>query len=283
MSRWVIRRAQSSDRALVRSLFEQVFGPWPGDSFWDWKYSQGAHGIALAWLLQDSDSGEALAHVGARVGLGRAPWGASTIAQVMDVMVHPQARGRNIFEQLLTQGLHELYRLDRNLFVFGFAGLRPFRLGARLGFYRGIRAHFSIPAQHPTDGAKLPPLGPEHIEPLLAHPPALGFYATPAYLTWRFLDHPTHHYRWLPSWDGDQMSGSVVLERQNNQLWSVSTSLQEPDTRVWRWHSEPLLDKGFGALAPEPMMVSGQITLPQLCAADRLHNFSFEPSQTDVF
>lgn len=284
-----IRPVLQDDRPLVRSLFEQVFGPWPGDAFWGWKYSECEQGQAHAWLLLDPQTLEPLAHLGARTGIGRAPWGMSTVAQVMDVMVHPKARGQRLFETLLEAALRSLYEQDRNLFVFGFAGIRPFRLGARQGFYRGIRAHHA--AQPRGASPELQTLTQGHLAHIAAvHPKPdafLGFLQTPGFLKWRYLAHPTRTYYWLPEPVGaaehEQARGSVVTASSDGGVWSVASSLHQPDPRVWHWRSEPLVDKGYGAMQSEPMMVSGQITLPQLCSADHLTRFSFEPGQTDVF
>jgi hypothetical protein len=75
----------------------------------------------------------------------------------------------------------------------------------------------------------------------------------------------------------------VVTQTQDQACWSVLSNATVPDARVHTWRSERLLDKGFGVLTPEPMMVSGQIVLPQQCGADGLTEFDFEPAQTDVF
>jgi len=285
MNGFVIRAIQASDRPAIRTLFDTVFGPWPGDAYWDWKYSHGAHGRACAWLVQSESTGMVMAHIGARVGIGRAPWGPATLAQVMDVMVHPDVRGQRLFDSLLAHALHALYAQDRNTLVFGFAGIRPFRLGARLGFYRGIRAHYVRPpaVQAAASHLLVEPLTPAHRLFFAEASDGIGFYWTPSLWAWRFLSHPARHYFWLSSAEGVSGKGCVVTQTQDQACWSVLSNAAVPDARVHTWRSEPLLDKGFGVLSPEPMMVSGQIVLPQQCGSDRLTEFYFEPAQTDVF
>lgn len=281
MGGFITRLAHANDRPAIRVLFESVFGPWPGDAYWDWKYSEGNHGRARVWLVVSESDKKVVAHVGTRVGVGRTPWGPSTVAQVMDVMVHPQVRGQRFFESLLDKALRDLYALDGSIFVFGFAGIRPIRLGARLGYYRVIRAHYDLlpTIQTPVSQLLCEPLTMKHRLAFDLPSDRIGFAWTTSFWEWRFLSHPTHRYFWL----SDGVGGSVVTLTKNQTCWSVLSCTKVPDTRVHQWNSLLLDDRGYGVLSPEPMMISAQVALPNHSSAHALTEYIFEPSQTDVF
>jgi hypothetical protein len=147
----VIDAEQSS---CVRNLFYEVFKQPMSEATWRWKYRG---------LLEDQDhrslaiggftaQGELVAHAGALVfpGLGShadeqlTQSKQAVLVQVCDVMIATGWRGAkqggSVYQQLMTYLRECLQRKYAQPFAFGFPGLRPFRLGERLGFYRGIQA-----------------------------------------------------------------------------------------------------------------------------------------------
>lgn len=282
------RLFQADDLASLRSLHETVFGPWPGDLMWNWKYSNGQHGIAISTVVQNQ-RGDLIGHAGARFCWGLRPDGLGLVGQVMDVMVHPQVRGHRVFQCLLDFILDQLFSVDRNMFVYGFAGLRPFRLGARLGYYHPISALYPVgpvssaqpqssKQSRPMEVADLTACSEQRAKDILFPlTKRLGPFPTFEYLKWRYLDHPQRLYKVVTQAANE---AGIVTQVSADVWWSVEGI--EPDW-AWSWRATHHQDRGFGLLSPEPIMISGQVTPRGVKPRSPLLGFTFRPGDTDVF
>lgn len=202
-----LRPGQDSEAC---ALFLAVFGHPVSPAHWDWKYRQGPRSGSINMLARGA-GGEVVGHVGASVFPGVVQGKNLPMAQVCDIMVNRQARGGlgtdNVYPQLVMavqQGLREQFP---GVFAYGFPGLRPFKLGERLGFYRQIyrcqvarltqvrqfdpRAFAWSATETGWDIPRLDRLWQRH--PVHRQAPAVA--RTADYLCWRYRDHPVHAYR----------------------------------------------------------------------------------------
>jgi hypothetical protein len=130
--------------AGARRLFEEVFGHPVSAVHWAWKYGAAADARCLNLVaIGPEGPSRPWGHVGCRVmpahWRGQMVWG----AHLTDVMVHPQARGglgpQTLYARLMRAMATELMRLPQPLLAWGFPGLTPSRLGARMGLYRPLQ------------------------------------------------------------------------------------------------------------------------------------------------
>lgn len=225
-------------------LFEAVYGHQIDLATWRWKYHGAPDGRSLQLVARDHTNGELIGHIGAVLLPGRLPghpgreglW-----AQIGDIMVLERARGdmrtAGVYPQLVRQMQQALQQkaADTSLFAYGFPGLRPFRLGQRLGYYRQIQQcqftdYSRLPAVawwhwrrwQPQRVWKLEPhqsLAPaDHIDQALAAAP--GVVKNARYLQWRYRDHPQRQYTlW---WTGTRL--------QRPTGWLVTAAAPEGKT-----------------------------------------------------
>lgn len=199
-------------------LFQTVFNHHISLSHWHWKYQQ-APALQRCHILAHSPGGKLIGHAGAIVLPGT--WQQQTIgmAQVTDVMVHPDHRSDlgpdNLYRRImkaLQQALHDP-TAPHATFIYGFPGQRPSTLGARMGLYRQlpkieqlqITAHPMSSAWarwrdawawHLTPQDRPDPAWLEHCCRVAAkHSTAPHLLKNAAYLNWRYLNHPDQPYK----------------------------------------------------------------------------------------
>jgi len=216
-------KSESQSRALFCKTFKQPMS----EATWRWKY----HGLPSDLPIKSfsvggfTPEGELVAHAGALVFPGLA--GESTesgeevgnglLVQVCDVMISDEWRGPlpsgPIYPRLMNFLRERLRSRSTHWFAFGFPGLRPFRLGARLGFYRGIQA---LTLQAWAGPGPLEPSGRISVESL-PWTASLGWFddfwhtsrgrfrrpliaRDAAYMRWRYAQHPQSVYQlWVVS------------------------------------------------------------------------------------
>ena len=213
-------------------LFQRVFSVTLTPEVRHWKYEQGPRLGSVSLVARDA-TGALLGHVGALVFPGFCQGRPLPMAQVCDVMVAPSARGGvdagGVYGRLMAALQAELAQAYPGVFAYGFAGIRPYKLGARMGLYRAVqpcRMGF-----YPAQGLLAQPGEPGQAEaaaepsrqarrqwpapwamtarPLAWDAPALGrlwqllgprfagplVQRTPAYLQWRYAGHPQRRYQ----------------------------------------------------------------------------------------
>jgi len=207
-----------------------------------WKYQQGPRLGSLSLVARDS-SGALMGHVGALVFPGVCQGKPTPMAQVCDVMVAPDARGGvqtgGVYGRLMAALQAELTDNFPGVFAYGFAGIRPYKLGARMGLYRAVqpcRMGFVEPSD-PHAGWVAP--WELHAQPLDWKSTSwsglwrrIGMQAagplverSAAYLQWRYAQHPQHRYLgWqLRRWGRAQ--GWVVTRQLHDGSWCMVDSL----------------------------------------------------------
>jgi hypothetical protein len=215
------------------ALFQRVFSVSLTPALRQWKYEQGPRLGSVSLVARDA-SGALVGHAGALIFPGTYQGRILPMAQVCDVMVEAEARGGldagGTYGRLMQALQHELARRHPGVLAYGFAGIRPYKLGARMGLYRAVqecRMGFL---------EDLPPAGGSEAAAVSAavasvqrvwgttapwawaaqradwdHPAFARLWArwgvrgecprvqrTPAYLQWRYATHPQHRYQpWL--------------------------------------------------------------------------------------
>ncbi|MBD8049715.1 GNAT family N-acetyltransferase [Limnohabitans sp. JUR4] len=120
-------------------LFAEVFGHSTVPAHWIWKYQQGPRLAGLNLIIRNTE-GQLVGHVGASVFAGQTQGRRLPMAQLSDVMVAPSARGsfdsQGVYAQLMRSMEQTLQAQFPGVFAYGFVGIRPYRLGSRMGLYK---------------------------------------------------------------------------------------------------------------------------------------------------
>lgn len=120
-------------------LFFKVFGQEIHPEHWAWKYQHGPRLAGLNLVIRN-EAGQLVGHVGASVFAGQVQGQTLPMAQLSDVMVDPTARGtfdsQGVYAQLMQGMKKNLFAKFPCVFAYGFVGIRPYRLGARMGLYK---------------------------------------------------------------------------------------------------------------------------------------------------
>lgn len=291
------------------ALFEQVFAAPITPAQWAWKYADGPRLGAVNLVARD-DNGQFLGHAGASVFAGVAGTAPLAMAQVCDVMVVPAARSgvqvSSVYSRLMLALQAALSQRFANPYAYGFAGIRPFKLGQRLGYYREL--HACRPGYLPTSPAPRTPLlwavRPAHWQSparldaiwarLQASSPLPRVARTAAYLRWRYTSNPNHCYQlWVVRRLGQDRGWFITREMPNGDTCVVDALLPPSVSALHLaaalaqarqkagWGSTPL----FGWFLPadptlEPV-VGSEVRLTQWHT--HLPNPQFHPGDTDVF
>jgi hypothetical protein len=294
MVRLHLRLADRSDWPDLSELYWQVFGQASNDARWRQKYMLPSPAKGGQIIVVNGDLGYVVGHLGFSCWPGRGVRGPGPVVQVMDVMVHPDWRGRMSHDgrtvfQMLVQGLPEqIGPIALNCFAYGFAGLRPFRLGNRLKLYRAVHACWACLQRPNLDavGLKVTDWNDQAIRAIQATDRPNSTWGpdwTPEYIEWRFRSAHSAYQLWMdgPNW-------AVTTQWHDGQYWCVATSselaLSQMPLTVSVWRLGPWTDKGYGPVTEEPQMIASQVRLLetelewQAPAAGR-----FAPWSTDVF
>jgi len=196
-------------------LFHRVFGQAVGPDHWRWKYMQGPRLGCVNVVLRGA-GGELLGHAGASIFPGCLAGATLSMAQVCDLMIDSSVRGGmepdSAYQMLFNTLRDRLGARISEPYGYGFAGIRPFKLGTRKGFYRELRRHYPGYFSAPKSQRWISGLWTaEEIDwdirlldnvwsrrvPEIRYPIVLR---TGSYLGWRYRDHPANEYRlWLLS------------------------------------------------------------------------------------
>ena len=294
-----------------RALFSSVFNhPIPAAQ-WDWKYAQGPR-LGSINLVARTNAGELIGHIGCLLFQGVFKGQPLVFAQVCDVMVNRHGRGgleaSGVYPQLAKALQQALRERAGEVFAYGFPGVRPFRLGERMGFYRQLYPVHS--SRFDPGNAKSPAFQATSIVPAdwsrdrldalwtrlasCQKTPALA--RTGAYLLWRYAAHPERSYRlwrvrrfwkdigWLvtssmPNHE-ELMVDSLLpphigIDAACHLLWQGLKAVPQPVTAIVHWlgPGSPST-KANGIIATEFLVNHWHMYGP-----DPL----FQPGDTDVF
>lgn len=339
--------AQEAANEGVRRLFHTVFAQAIDAQTWAWKYQQAPGSKALHWVaLDEAGWADPCGHVGCLVLPGRWQGRPAWMAHLTDVMVHPRARSgsqaQSVYGRLMramAQGLANLDSPESPVFAYGFPGRVPSRLGQRMGLYRPIRSDecqpvYTYTAPQPTatppwwsrlhswgQALQVQPIDPEHtaawaqaaragLAAAQGHGLQPRVWKDPAYLHWRYAQHPRRRYQlwsvagrwtgvqgWVVTAEADPawvIDAQLPLHGQEGAAWSQVLHALSQATGVRQWRTWAAGSAQCpGSLEPS-LIVPGEFRFRDLAtgsataaaaalpgghaAAPRFH-----PGDTDVF
>lgn len=218
-----------ADTPQACELFANVFGHSIQPEHWHWKYHEGPRLAGLNLIIRDSN-GQVVGHVGASVFAGQIQGCRRPMAQLSDVMVAPAARSnfdrQGIYAQLMRGMQQTLQKQFPGVFAYGFVGIRPYRLGSRMGLYK---------SQHECRAGNMPAGQPAGLSDFVDTAQAIDWpdalsrqvferiwqssapridrpklVRSSDYMHWRYAMHPQHTYQlWLIRFWG-RIQGWVV-------------------------------------------------------------------------
>ena len=231
-------RDVGEDRVVdLCQLFRTVFHAEITPAAWRWKYQDAALLGHVNVVL--AEGAQILGHAGALILPGVLDGAPVPIAQVCDVMLSPDARGgagpRGAYAVFMRGLIGVLQARIPEGMYYGFPGDRPFRLGERLGFYRGtgrIRENLRPTAAKGRGFWRASPLGwnDARIDAMWsrhAHRPGCRLVRDRRYLAWRYERHPGRTYQLLGIKRGLSLAGWVVLHRRDDEILIVDRLVDE--------------------------------------------------------
>lgn len=223
-----IRNYKSGDEESIVTLFGLVFKIPMTLQQWRWKY--GGDGVKTVYsMVATDDSDTIVGHAGAIPLRGHYRGEKRPVFQICDVMIHPQARGYNLFALLLRELLTAIVEGHPRAFCYGFPGRRPFLLGQRVRVYdqielavetllRPARAAFTLLATGILDWHS-PQL--DQLWMRLASQYRLTLIRDGRYLCWRYAEHPVHAYRLIGLYLINRLIGWAVIREDRDRLLIV--------------------------------------------------------------
>lgn len=252
---WALNVASANLANQIQDLFHHVFGGELGNAHYQWKYGSNAGGVVA--LIEN----KVIAHCGALMRPVLIRGVPHSIAQLVDVMVHPSYRGilrkQGVFFEITASAIEIFGPL-----AFGFPNTRHLNLGQKHGFYepvdpltelrwqtnkssfRGIDRLVEIDFSNPHHCKKINQLWIDMADDLKNN--TVGIRD----LNWirsRYLQHPVYQHfffavicRWTGRW-----KGIVIGREENNSLlvldWigrlSMLTSLVNAAVRIAKKHN----------------------------------------------
>lgn len=293
-------------------LFKEVYGHPMDSRHWNWKYHQGPRLGSVNLAIRNGD-GEWIGHIGASVFPGNGKTEGRAMAHISDIMVKREVRGgvgnHAVFSVLVRAMQTKLMSNFSGVFAYGFAGIRPFRLGERLGFYRTlyrcrtVRSDFSTRSSHSAmswsanlgdwDDARLDRIWQGYSK----RNRPLQVNRSGAYVTWRYRDHPDRSYElWYFKRLFRDVGWFVVSRTPDGGVQVIDALLPSPDAAMDALTAlgRSMADLTSGVPRPiecwlGPAGVTGQDT-PILAGEFKTgpwHNGlqvqAFQPGDTDVY
>jgi len=303
-------------------LFASVFGHTTQPEHWHWKYQQGPRLAAYNLIARNLD-GQIAGHVGASVFSGHFQGQTLPMAQVSDVMVEAGARsaygqGQGIYPQLMKSLQQEMYARFPRLYTYGFVGIRPYKLGERMGLYRSRQQCRTGQMNEPTLLASLrhgfcqvrPLSWAQALDSDLFDKTAAQarrqldrpmLERSRAYMRWRYAQHPMHTYQLWAVRQWWQDTGWLVTRHMPNgehmliDQWPVPPG-SAADRRA-QSHMNALLRQLKTDSDLTPKLASWSLDTPQARLTEpvigieiRIHEWQdhiaspiFTPGDTDVY
>lgn len=138
---YMVRNYRKGDEEGITALFREIFKKEMTGEQWHWKYAVPGKGRVYSKVAEDT-SRKIIAHAGAIPLKGAYENKPMQFFQIVDVMVHPKARGslgrKGVFEHLMKTLFDDLQKEFPEVFCYGFPGGRPFLLGKRVRVYDEI-------------------------------------------------------------------------------------------------------------------------------------------------
>jgi len=128
--KFYIRKFQENDEKKVLELWKLTFDQEMNQALWRWKYFDNPYPQAL--LLCESENEEILALYGGIPFKGSRNGKAVVIVQLMDIMSHPDFRGKGLFARTGKAFFEIFCNKNSAEILYGFPGKFHFELGKRI-------------------------------------------------------------------------------------------------------------------------------------------------------
>ena len=249
MTQYTVSEVKDDSIEALCDLFTEVFAQPIRPEHWRWKYLDPALSDHINIVF--TSEAQIRGHAGAIILPGRYHGHAVPIAQICDVMLAGTHRGNagvgGAYAAIMTQLIAVLQQRIPQGLHYGFPGERPFRLGERLGFYRGTGKiiEWRMPASCGLsrywrlcdldwNTAPLDALWQGYISR-----PECQLVRDQRYLLWRYARHPEHRYRLIGVRFGLKISGWLVVRADGDTLRCVDRLVDEN-------HLQPILSAVAG-------------------------------------
>ena len=227
---YTIRPATPADRDAILETFNLVFSEGnPGfvprrPEVWDWTYAQNPAGMQ-AWVavIEDGTVCAQFASLPERIRM----CGEDTLyGQIVDSLAHPDHRAGlkrpGLWVKTGTLMVDHYGRPERDSFMYGYPVPHAFRIGQRFLGYHVIRTqlYLTLPTGDDLDGGAPRDLVEEvtgfddsstRLFERICPPDGAMAIRDPAFLTWRYVDHPLLSYRFGVVRDGDELRGLAAF------------------------------------------------------------------------
>ncbi len=232
MNNFVIRGYKSGDERHIISLFKEVFGKDMTIEQWKWKYYIPGCGKIYSKLAEDSE-GNIVGHAGAIPLRGIFRGKPCQFFQIVDVMVHPKARGffgkKNLFDMIIKNLFEDIGRQFPEVFCYGFPGYRPFILGKRIGVYDEIEKAFDYvkkPAYSLFNSYKIEDIGWNDISidnlwTSISSLIGMSVVRDTIYIKWRYALNPYNNYKIYGAFCSGILKSWFVIKDNADEVFVV--------------------------------------------------------------
>jgi len=232
----IIRDYQKDDEYEITSLFRDVFGKEMTLDQWNWKYVVRGDGRIYSKVVVDI-SHKVVGHAGAVPLRGKFRDKSIPFFQIVDVMVHPLARGflggKNVFGKMIKMLFEDLGSEFADVFCYGFPGKRPYILGERIGVYdtieRSVDCTKSLSPFKTLSFYRLFKVRPiewddERLDELwrrVSPKLRLSVIRDRDYLLWRYANNPYFRYQLLGFFYSEKLIGWAVVREDGEDVLVV--------------------------------------------------------------
>ncbi len=304
----VIRGYRPGDEAGIIELFQRCFGTSMSPALWRWKYAKNPLGNGFIQVAERK--GRIVAHYGAYpVAITRNGKVVGTALHIGDVMTDPRVRslgfGRSSVIARVAHAFYESYCRNRVLFNYGAPSFKHLRLGQLFFDYQtigpiqewvlpqpggvrrvqvGLRTRTLLERFRWIAGRAIDARAVHDLFKTTGKHLGMAVERDPAYLRWRYLEHPRFYYRQYAIYRDDRLLLWAVARDQDDQLW-IGDLLLDPHfpqalpfwigqlqaaspgkiLRIWSpgrpgWWAALLMDLGFRPRS-HPLQVRTAFTL----------------------
>jgi hypothetical protein len=226
---YIIRDYKKGDEREITSLFHDVFGKEMTIEQWNWKYAIPGRGRIYSKVVEDSFK-KIIGHAGAIPLRGIFKNKPIQFFQIVDVMVHPKARGflgkKNVFNRLMRILFEDIRKKFFYVFCYGFPGTRPYILGERVGVYERIEQAVKIIKQMSRSlinpySVKILGWDDDRLDGLwarLSKEFSLSLIRDKSYLNWRYATNPFFSYQLFGFFLLGNLKGWVVIRDLKDEV-----------------------------------------------------------------
>ncbi|MGE0086278.1 MAG: GNAT family N-acetyltransferase [Desulfococcaceae bacterium] len=230
---YIIRPYQKEDAEEVISLWNLVFGKEMSRDIWNWKYTNNPYGYNI--LLCVSENKTVAVFYGGISYTANCMGQTVKIANLMDVMAHPEHRGWMFIKTV--KAYYDTYGSPEKLtFLYGFPGEKHYIIGQKLLRYKKLEKGLTYLLANAADNATCGSHFGNYIRKTEKADGAFGLLwnkcadAYPfavirddRFMQWRFFDHPVHRYEiWgYFSIFSKQLKGYAAVLHENEKIYLI--------------------------------------------------------------